>query len=210
MTTINPDSYFNRFGLLKAHKHENDQNSLLRLAYYHRLLGNIDGQKYTNGAYDSLTMMSENGHYSQHPEVYWKEDVASHDEMVGILYFLVVMKLHGTIGQIKIWYYMRYPQVFFHLMAIKTDSVIFRYLSSLWSLASIWNRSKAKNGGWDTDSTLLTLLKMRTIINTGKNYPFWKPTLKRIEKVWGPEYEKTLVNIMLHDEPNHPLRLIFA
>lgn len=208
-------TYWNEFGLLNAQTYENDQNGLLRLAYYHLFVdfnGNPYEDTHLQSACRAMGMMHEDGRWAQHPEQTWKGDRASHDEMTAILYFLVLSKYRfwdsNVIKQIKIGYYLKYPQVIFHLLAIKHRSNICKYIAAFVVYMSVAKKEKTKTGRWDTDSELLALVKIKTIeVQFGK-MPMKKKIMDKIKKHWGDNYQKALIDDMLHYAPEHPLRKI--
>lgn len=208
--------YWNEFGLLRANNYENDQNGLLRAAYYHYGVGDVPLGRIEK----SLCIMDDRGRYAQHPENTWEGDRASHDELTAILYFWTVLENPYKIQDIKIGYYLKYPQVLFFLLSCQhTWFWPFRFMCGLWMLGGVWKKERAKNGRWDTDSELLSLLKIAVFKMIGVSLPFRKKIESKILRNWGVGTDPVnlrsrwphlsfpvLIKSMLHYDENHPLR----
>ncbi len=205
MTNMN---YWNQFGLLRAFTWENDQNGLLRVAYYH-LLGGKPKEHLENALTAMGYMHDGKGRWAQHPETTWDEDRASHDEATAIMYFLTLGEhCENMIKDFKLGYYAKYIQIIFFLLAIKYKSKIALWIACWIIYFGVAKKEKAKNGRWDTDSELLALLKIDTIEKVFGECPLKDSILARIIQNWGDNYEKVLIDEMLHYAPDHPLRNI--
>ena len=158
------NSYWNQWGLLRARTHENDQNGLLRLAYYHYLSKSED---HLMNALGACSIMNDKGNYAQHPETKYNLDRASHDEMTGVLYFYSLKKDLFHIKQIKRLPYLKYIQFYYNLKAVQTQSKILTWIAGLIIWLGVGQLERAKNGRIDTDSELLALLKLETYKNLG-------------------------------------------
>jgi len=191
-------SYWNQDGLLRAHYWEDDQNMVLRNAYfYHR----TDTLKVYIHSIEAIKRMRFNNRYAQHPYTTPDLDIASHDEMTAILYFYsFISGYRSIIREIKIGYYIKYYQIIFHLLACKYKSNLFSFLSSIYLVLSTYKKNPN-----DTDGELLAILKLKTIEQMGLKPFFKKSILKRIQKNWGEDYFKELIFAMLSYAPDHPL-----
>jgi len=230
-------NYWNEDGLLRAQTYENDQNMILRLAYYHLFSGDKTEEHFQN-ACKALGRMHDDGRWAQHPYCTWEEDRASHDELTAILYFLTIARKKFWDGgvikqrsmlrsqaadlaalylsyniirkQIRISYYLKYIQIIFYLLAIKHKSKIFLY-PAVWIIYfGVKDKERANNGHWDTDSELLALLKIDTIEREFGKMPMKEKIMGKIKEHWGDNYQKELIDSMLHYAPEHPLRQLFV
>lgn len=206
---MNTNSYWDESGLLKARKYERDGNMFSRTMYY-ELFG---GKPILDSFIISRTLLSmfSNGDWAQHPYAIQEQsniilDKASHDEMTAIFYF--ASKNHGVldyyIQQTKVWKYILYPQVFFFLLACKYKwqwAINAAYTQMYFSTE---NKKRAKNGKWDTDGSLLALLKIATFQNLNLDKP-----AKDREIHWNIignwKYRENLIKEMLSEEIDHPL-----
>lgn len=194
-------SFWNPDGLLRARNYEDDQNMLLRNAYYDLASWSSNGQLFLDSL-NAIEKMNFDGRYAQHPYTTPDLDVASHDEMTAILYFYAITKSkHHHIKEIKIGYYIKYYQIIFHLLACKHRSNFCSFLSSIYLLLSTYFKNPN-----DTDGELLAILKLATIEILGLKPYFKRRILKRIAKNWGENYFKALIDAMLWYAPEHPLR----
>lgn len=201
-------NYWNEFGLLRGYSHENDQNGLLRLAYYYLFDdGIIDRPHHRENALDALEKMNYYGYYSQHPECTPEQDPASHDEMTAVLYFYSAHCRYTKINGIRTLPYLKYIQFFPYLKSIQTENKFLVWLSGFIIYQGVKDVEMAKNGKLDTDSELLALLKLKTYENLGIRQPWEYKIMKVIRHNWGNNYEKKLIGVMLED-PAHPLRVL--
>jgi hypothetical protein len=200
-------SYWNKDGLLKAREYEDDQNMLLRTAYYHYFGGKVP----TSIWLTELGEMFVGGNWAQHPDAVQEQsryitDKASHDEMTGIFYFCSLNNgaMDYYIKHTKCWKYLHQPQVFFFLIACKYKWAWAIWLAYLIMYIGNSKKEKAKNGKWDTDCALLSLLKIKTFQNLGISLSEKDRKIKwEIIGHWGDV--TALIKEMLSSEPNHPL-----
>lgn len=188
-------------GLLKAVPWERDQNMLLRTAYFKIFGGSLVHGMF--GINKSLMIMFQDGNWAQHPYTTYKLDRSSHDEITAAFFFSSINQSY-YIEKTKVYKYLFYLQVFFFLLACKYKwqwAISAAYLAMDHSTSK---RSKAKNGKWDTDGALLSLLKIETFKNLGINNTWRDREIEfNIQCVWGDK--KELIREMLSDEL-HPLR----
>lgn len=202
------NSYWTTLGLLRAVTWENDQNGLLRLAYYH-LFKNRPILHLERAIIAIAIMHNGEGKYAQHPETRWDLDRASHDEMTAITYFISYYD-DDLLKDIKLGYYAKYIQIIFYMLAIKYRSKIALWIACLIIYLGVRDKERAANGRWDTDSELLALLKLDTIERVFRRPAFFKKRiLSKITDHWGDDYKKTLVQEMLWYAPEHPLFKVF-
>jgi len=207
-------TYWTHLGLLRSVTWEDDQNGLLRLAYYHLKQKRIGVHRYDEHlekATLAIAIMHDgDGRYAQHPDTRWDLDRASHDEMTAITYFISHYDdglLEATLLEdIKLGYYAKYIQIIFYLLAIKYRSKIALWIACLIVYLGVRTKEKAANGRWDTDSELLALLKIDTIERVFGAMPLKDKILSKIREHWGQDYMKTLIDEMLWHAPDHPLR----
>jgi len=204
------NDYWDESGLLKARRHEVDQNMLLRSAYYRMFYGNDQDSAFSaHLCYLVLQKMQSKGNWAQHSYTTYKGDRASHDEMTAIFYFTAIYRIAYYQKTTKVWKYLHQPQVFFFLLACKYKWKWAVFAAYLQMLISVSSKKRSANGKWDTDGSLLALLKIKTLEALKIDVPQKEyKILEAIKENWGYNYKKSLINEMLGDEPEHPLMVL--
>jgi len=152
-------------------------------------------------AYQSVLSMELDGEYSQDPRS--RQRLASHDNLTGIMYLIEYADDDKTKKDLSISHYIKYQQVFWHILSWKYKSEVAQWISSLSMLFSCRRNYRSKNGKWDTDGKLLSLLKIATIELQGRKVPLKKQIIKAIKKHWGERY---IHSMMLEAfSKDHPL-----